>query len=80
MNPASPKYALQNINFAALQGQKYRYHLYKIENGAKLTIAASDYAAMAMTGGMKYDIELPNASCIIEVDKAGGWVGNNIIF
>lgn len=33
-----------------------------------------------MTGGMKYDIELPNASCIIEVDKAGGWVGNNIIF
>ena len=31
MNPASPKYALQNINFAALQGQKYRYHLYKIE-------------------------------------------------
>ena len=80
MNPASPKYALQNINFAALQGQKYRYHLYKIENGAKLTIAASDHAAMAMTGGMKYDIELPNASCIIEVDKAGGWVGNNIIF
>lgn len=80
MNPASPKYALQNINFAALQGQKYRYHLYKIENGAKLTIAASDRAAMAMTGGMKYDIELPNASCIIEVDKAGGWVGNNIIF
>ena len=80
MNPASPKYALQNINFATLQGQKYRYHLYKIENGAKLTIAASDRAAMAMTGGMKYDIELPNASCIIEVDKAGGWVGNNIIF
>lgn len=45
-----------------------------------MTIAASDHAAMAMTGGMKYDIELPNASCIIEVDKAGGWVGNNIIF
>lgn len=80
MNPASPKYALQNINFAALQGQKYRYHLYKIENGAKLTIAASDQAAMAMTGGMKYDIELPNASCIIEVDKAGGWIGSRIIF
>ncbi|WP_455654204.1 sensor domain-containing diguanylate cyclase [Phascolarctobacterium sp.] len=80
MNPASPKYALQNVNFAALQGQKYRYHLYKIENGAKLTIAASDQGAMAMAGGMKYDIELPNASCIIEVDKDGGWIGDNIIF
>lgn len=80
MDPESPKYALKNINFAAIQGQKYRYHLYKIENGAKLTIAASDHAAMVMTDGMKYDIELPNASCIIEVDKAGGWIGNNIIF
>lgn len=80
MNPGNKKYALQNINFAALQGQKFRYHLYKIENGAKLTIAASDHAAMGMVGGMKYNIELPNANCIIEVDKEGGWIGSKIIF
>lgn len=80
MNPDSKHYALQNINFAALDGQQYRYHLYKLENGSRLTIAASNHEAMAMYGGRTYNIDLPNTKCILEVDRVGGWIGTKIIF
>lgn len=80
MDPASKRYALKNINFAALKEQHYRYHLYKLENGTRLTIAASNTAAISMADGRKYSIELPNANYIIEVDKDGGWIDNKLIF